>query len=222
MREERAACSRFNVGGVLLGQPFKIRRLGRFGVDADDPAACVGSLREVVDGGAWLQEAGIRIARTGRDNPGSNWISYPVDVEGYTNEIYYGIEQIGWDGLSKPSGMHREAYRELPSLPHRSEFAEVQEGLEANVDILEGTRFKEPLEEKYDVGGILLARPFKVTKIGPIRIFVNDVAAATAFYCNMMGLRVTEEISWKGHRCSFLRANTEHHSLDIYPLALRA
>jgi catechol 2,3-dioxygenase-like lactoylglutathione lyase family enzyme len=182
----------------------------------------VGSLREVVNGGAWLKEQGIRIARGGRDNPGSNWHSYPVDPEGHTNEIYYGIEQIGWDGLSKPKGMHRKDYHAAPELPHRSEFAEVEEGLEAKVDVLTGHRFKEPLAETHDVGGILLGRPFKIGKVGPVRIFSEDVDGTLAFYRDTMGLRVTEEASYHGHRCVFLRANTEHHSLAIYPSALRA
>jgi catechol 2,3-dioxygenase-like lactoylglutathione lyase family enzyme len=117
--------------------------------------------------------------------------------------------------------MHRRDYHQSPTLPHRSEFAEVEEGFEAGVDILKANRFKEPLEEKYDVGGILLARPFKVSKIGPIRIFVDDVEGVTTFYRDAMGLKVTEEVTWNGHRCVFLRANTEHHSLAIYPTALR-
>ena len=54
----------------------------------------VGSLREVVSGNTWLKEA-IRVVRTGRDAPGSNWHFYPVDPAGHTNELYYGIEQIG-------------------------------------------------------------------------------------------------------------------------------
>jgi len=287
--------SHFSVGGVLLDRPFRIRRLGHFGLDVDDIDAGVkfytemfglkisdpldfgarlpaeeqgkhgpgvgyfmrhgtdhhsfvlfprrvrramlkhlrdpmtinqitwqvGSLREVVEGSAWLKETGIKITRAGRDNPGSNWHVYPLDPEGHTNEIYYGIEQIGWDGLSKPKGMHRRDYHQSPSLPHRSEFAEVEEGFEAGVDILKATRFKEPLEETYDVGGILLARPFKVAKIGPIRIFVDDVEDVTTFYRDAMGLKVTEEVVWNGHRCVFLRANSEHHSLAIYPAALR-
>ena len=182
----------------------------------------VGSLREVVEGSTWLKETGIRIARAGRDNPGSNWHVYPLDPEGHTNEIYYGIEQIGWDGLSKPKGMHRRNYHESPALPHRSEFAEVEEGYADAVNVLDGYRFKEPLAEKYDVGGILLARPFKVTKIGPIRIFAEDVDDMTTFYRDAMGLKITEEIIWNGHRCVFMRANTEHHALAIYPMALRA
>jgi catechol 2,3-dioxygenase-like lactoylglutathione lyase family enzyme len=48
------------------------------------------------------------------------------------------------------------------------------------------------------------------------------MARALAFYRDVLGLAVTEEITWNGHRCVFLRANTEHHSLALYPVALRA
>lgn len=181
----------------------------------------VSSLREVVDGFNWLNSKGVKIIRSGRDNPGSNWHAYPLDPEGHTNEIYYGIEQIGWDGLSKPGGMHRRGYTTTPELPHQSEYAETQEGFKAGVDLMSATRAFEPLEEKYDVGGVLLGRPFKVTKVGPVRIFVDDVASALAFYRDSMGLCLTEEVEWNGHRCVFLRANTEHHSIAIYPMALR-
>jgi hypothetical protein len=37
-----------------------------------------------------------------------------------------------------------------------------------------------------------------------------------------MGLTVTHETEYEGHRCVFLRVNTEHHSLALYPLALRS
>jgi catechol-2,3-dioxygenase len=56
---------------------------------------------------------------------------------------------------------------------------------------------------------------------GPIRIFAADVAEATAFYRDAMGFTVTEEIEWHGHRCVFLRANTEHHTIALYSRALR-
>ena len=32
---------RFDVGGVMMPQPFKIRRLGHFGLNVPDPAACL-------------------------------------------------------------------------------------------------------------------------------------------------------------------------------------
>ncbi len=36
-----------------------------------------------------------------------------------------------------------------------------------------------------------------------------------------MGFIETEEVDYQGHRCVFLRNNTEHHSLALYPIALR-
>jgi catechol 2,3-dioxygenase-like lactoylglutathione lyase family enzyme len=75
---------------------------------------------------------------------------------------------------------------------------------------------------KYDVGGVLLARPFKVIKIGPVRLFVRDLQKCVDWYTQVLGLRVTEEVEYEGHRCVFLRCNTEHHSLALYPIELRA
>ena len=38
---EGTTSSSFNVGGVLLDRPFKIRRLGHFGLNVDDVKACL-------------------------------------------------------------------------------------------------------------------------------------------------------------------------------------
>lgn len=293
-----AAGEEFVVGGVRLKRPFRIRRLGHFGVNVHDPEASrgfyekllgfrisddidfgprlppgqrdklgpsvgyfsrhgtehhsfvffprrvlqavygyptdfpevtsnqitwqVGSLREVVDGFAWFKNRGSRIHRAGRDLPGSNWHFYPFDPDGHVNELFYGIEQIGWDGFSKPCTLHETRYTQPPELPHASEYAEVQKGLAAGVDPRTGWQQREPLEEKYDVGGVRLGRPFKIIRVGPVRIFVKDVETSLAFYRDQLGLLVTEEVVWQGHRCVFLRANTEHHSLALYPIALRA
>jgi catechol 2,3-dioxygenase-like lactoylglutathione lyase family enzyme len=289
----------FRVGGVELPRPFRVRRLGHFGVDIQDPEAGrrfyerllgfrvsdelemgervppelkgkvgstvgyfsrhgtdhhsfvwfprrarqvlladehkafpevttnqitwqVGSLREVVSGIDYMRKRDVRIRRTGRDNPGSNWHFYPFDPEGHTNELYYGIEQIGWEGLSKPPKMHTVSYHQAPDLPHRSEYAEVNDDLVTAIDPRSGWRAKEWLEEKYDVGGVLLGRPFKVVRIGPVRLFVRDMDKVVTFYRDTLGLTVTEEVTWHGHRCVFLRCNTEHHTMALYPVALRA
>ncbi len=288
----------FVIGGVRLARPFRIRRLGHFGIDVQDPEVTrefytrlfgfrvsdrldltgrlpeeelqkhgprigyftrhgtehhsfvffprralsavhsirrefpevttnqitwqVGSLREVVDGCEWFKGKGVRVHRAGRDTPGSNWHFYPVDPEGHVNELFYGIEQVGWDGYSKPPAMHHIRYNEPPRLPHRSEYAEVRAGFGDGIDPRTGWRHDETVEEKYDVGGVLLARPFKVVRIGPVRLFVKDLDRALAFYRDELGLTVTEEVTWRGQRCVFLRANTEHHSLGLYPIALRA
>ena len=294
-----AVTESFSVGGVELPRPFRVRRLGHFGVDIKDPEAGrrfyeqllgfrvsdeldmgarippelkgkvgstvgyfsrhgtdhhsfvwfprearkallpeeakafpevttnqitwqVGSLREVVSGLDYMKRHDVRIRRAGRDTPGSNWHFYPFDPEGHTNELYYGIEQIGWDGCSKPPSLHKISYHKPPDLPHRSEYAEVTQELDTNVDPRTGWRTKEWLEEKYDVGGVLLGRPFKVVRIGPVRLFVKDVDAVVPFYRDTLGLTVTEEVTWHGHRCVFLRCNTEHHTMALYPVALRA
>lgn len=288
----------FNVGGVFLERPFKIRRLGHFGFNlvhaeeglrfyADllgfrisdvidysrratgpdqlkglgDPRGYfmrygtdhhafvlfnkrvrdalggrsqlgpevtinqitwqVGSLREVGHAINWFGEKGVKLQRSGRDMPGSNWHTYLYDPDGHTNELYYGIEQIGWNGHSKPKAMYHRGFHEAPELPQISELHEVQQAMRDGVDLLSGYRDIERLPVKYDVDGVLLPRPFKIVRIGPVSLFVKDLQAAESFYRETLGFILTEEVRWKGHRCLFLRANTEHHSLALYPLAVR-
>jgi catechol 2,3-dioxygenase-like lactoylglutathione lyase family enzyme len=294
--------NKFNVGGVLLDRPFKIRRLGHFGyntykmdesmhfyrdllgfrvTDTLDFAKAiprpglfdglptttgyftthgtdhhshvifpkavfdrmgggsagghqanpevttnqitwqVGTLREVGDGIDWFKSIGVNPGRIGRDVPGSNWHSYPPDPEGHTNEIYYGIEQIGWNLQSKPPGVRKRGFHEKPDLPQICEYQELEMFKAEGMDLNSGYRHIEKGPFKYDVGGVLLARPFKVIKIGPVRLFVKDLAKCLEFYTKILGLRVTEEVDYEGHRCVFLRCNTEHHSLALYPVALR-
>ena len=181
----------------------------------------VGSLREVADATAWFRDSGTGIRRTGRDMPGSNWHVYPLDPEGHINELYYGIEQIGWDGRSKPHALHKDHIQDTPDLPYISEYQEVEEAVGREVNVFSGYRHDSSLEAKFDVGGILLERPFKVVRIGPLRVFVDDMAAMETYYRECLGLSLTEEVTWNGHRCVFLRANTDHHSLALYPMALR-
>jgi catechol 2,3-dioxygenase-like lactoylglutathione lyase family enzyme len=287
---------KFNVGGVLLNQPFKIRRLGHFGfnlVNMDDGVhfytdllgfrvsdvidysararnpdqlaglgdangyftRCgtdhhalvlfnqrvrkalgrlspkgitvnqitwqVGSMSEVGIAIRWFTEQGIKLNRSGRDMPGSNWHTYLNDPDGFQNELYYGIEQIGWNGHSKPKAMYDREFHEPPPLPQIAEQQEVDNALASNLDVLSGHRHVERLPATYDVDGILLPRPFKVVRIGPVSLFVTNLEAAESFYRQNLGFTFTEEVVWKGHRCVFLRCNTEHHSLALFPLALR-
>jgi catechol 2,3-dioxygenase-like lactoylglutathione lyase family enzyme len=294
--------AKYDVGGVLLDRPFKIRRLGHFGFNVSDATMeeCrrfyvdllgfrisdeagfasrlpedqlaglqhptgyftrhnsdhhtfvlfnrdvmdrltrmggrdsrpdvtinqitwqVGSLAEVSNGATWFGEQGVPIVRTGRDMPGSNWHTYVLDPDGHTNELYYGIEQVGWEGYSKPRTMYHRGFRTPPELPQMSEFDEVQQALADGVDLESGYRHVDSLPATYDVGGILLPRPFKVTRIGPVSLFVADVEAATAFYRDRLGFTVTEEVTWQGERCVYLRANTEHHALALFPVGFRA
>jgi catechol 2,3-dioxygenase-like lactoylglutathione lyase family enzyme len=71
------------------------------------------------------------------------------------------------------------------------------------------------------VQGILLARPFKIVKHGPVNLFVDNVERATDWFVRTLGFIVTEETRCEGERCVFLRNGTEHHSLALFPVALR-
>ena len=184
----------------------------------------VGTLREVVDGRQWLTEKQVRVARPGgRDARGANWNFTVTDTDFISNEIYYGMDQIGWDGVSKPVPICPK-YDELPALgaAAQPDFPMARKAIEDGLDLRTGLHQRPFGEPKYDVDGIMLARPFRVVRNGPIRLFARDVDAATRFYADTMGLTVTEEIEWRGHRAVFLRANTEHHTMALYPLALRA
>jgi catechol 2,3-dioxygenase-like lactoylglutathione lyase family enzyme len=291
-----SANGKFDVGGVLLDQPFKIRRLGHFGFNlsnmeegvrfyvdllgfrisdvidysrrAKDPAQVaglgdpngyftrygtdhhamvlfpkrvrdalgrhehpgitvnqitwqVGSLGEVGNAIKWFDERGIKQQRSGRDMPGSNWHTYLYDPDGQSNELYYGIEQIGWNGHSKPRAMYDRGFDKPPELPQIAEFDEVEQARARGVDIISGYRHVEKLPASYDVDGVLLPRPFKIVRLGPVYLFAEDLEAALKFYRDTMGFTLTEEVLWQSHRCLFLRCNTEHHSLALFPLAAR-
>ena len=40
----------------------------------------------------------------------------------------------------------------------------------------------------------MLQRPFKVTKIGPVNLFVADIDRSERFYTELLGLTKTEEV----------------------------
>jgi catechol 2,3-dioxygenase-like lactoylglutathione lyase family enzyme len=174
------------------------------------------SLNEPVHAVDYLAERGIQLSRTGRDGAGSNWATYFFDPDGHVNELYYGIEQIGWDGYSKPAE-YRRPEREKVKLPVKSELDEIQESLATGVPPHSGHRHVETMPPIYEVGGIMLPRPFKIVKHGPVNIFVEDVARSTEFYVREVGFDVVEEATWQGERCAFLRCNSEHHSLGLFP-----
>lgn len=182
----------------------------------------VGTMEEVFAAADYFEQKQVEIRRVGRDMPGSNWHTYIRDPDGHTVELYYGMEQIGWDGRSKPEAMYDRAFRVRPELPQISEEQEVRDAVARGVDIGAGNAIRDRSQEEYVVAGVRLPRPFKITNIGPMSLFVDDVAASEAFYVHTMGFAATECVTFKGHRCVFLRNGGEHHSLSLFPKALRA
>lgn len=191
------------------------------GVTVNQISWQVGSLSEIVNAETWLRDLGCTIQRTGRDMPGSNWHTYFYDPEGHTNELFYGMEQVGWSGRSKPRDLYKYGARTTPPLPQPSETEEISSALEEGIAVDEGSRIVPESGPRFEVGGILLSRPFKIVRIGPLRLFMSDVEGARRFYETVVGLKVTEEFDFEGQHCVLLRANTEHHSVGLYPIELR-
>ncbi|WP_425065252.1 VOC family protein [Reyranella sp.] len=181
----------------------------------------VGTMDEVFAAADYFRERDVEIRRVGRDMPGSNWHTYIRDPDGHTVELYYGMEQIGWDGRSKPESMYYRGFGEAPDLPQISEEQEVRDAIAKGLDINAGNVIQDLSGEEHVVAGTRLPRPFKITSIGPMSLFVADVEASEAFYTRMMGFIRTETVTWKGHRCVYLRNGSEHHSLSLFPKALR-
>jgi catechol-2,3-dioxygenase len=181
----------------------------------------VGTLEEVANAHEYFAQRQVTISRLGRDFPGSNWAVYVLDPDGHRVEFYYGMEQIGWDRRSKPNAAYVQAVRNGFSLPQPSEMTEIMTSEQSGVALDSGFRPVEDLPHHYCVGGVMLQRPFKVTKIGPVNLFVADLAQSERFYTELLGLSKTEEVTYRGHRCVYLRCGTDHHAIGLFPRALR-
>ena len=209
---------------VLIDASVGRARSDRYdrGVTINQMSFQVGTLREVVDAHEMMQREDMPIWRVGRDVPGSNWAVYFVDPDGHTVELFYGMEQIGWDRQSKPQSSFLPFRTfERPVLPQPAEYDEVVGVERAGGDVTAGHRWTETRAPAYDVGGVLLPRPFRVVNTGPVSLYVADVDASVAFYRDRLGLAVTEEVDVDGERVAFLRTGTEHHTIALVPLRLR-
>ena len=52
------------------------------------------------------------------------------------------------------------------------------------------------MDEAFDVGGVRLARPFKLLRLGHFGINATDPEAAREFYCRLLGFRVSDPIDF--------------------------
>lgn len=183
----------------------------------------VGSLEEVDNAHKFFEKKGIKINRRGRDMPGSNWHCYFQTPEGQTCEVYYGMEQVGVNGRSKPMGYYDRRFDGEFPLPQLSDFDEREAAKAKGVSMEDGYERKDlGGEARFIVAGVKLPRPFKVTSIGPVGVFVDDMEASVAFYRDILGFKVTETVNYKGHDFVFLRYGSEHHTLKLYPIEARA
>ncbi|MFI5269767.1 MAG: VOC family protein [Chloroflexota bacterium] len=116
---------------------------------------------------------------------------------------------------------HERHFRYAPDLPQIPDGEETLQLLDQGIDIHGGPADLERAGQ-YEVEGVMLQRPFRIVRIGPVRLFAKHLDVAERFYRDTLGFAVTEEVTFQGRRCVFLRNNTEHHALALYPLDLRA
>lgn len=187
----------------------------------DHMALECGSLAELVASQAYFRERDVPIVRAGRYFPGSNWHILVRDPDGHTIELFCNLEQIGWNGRTKPAAMYDRLLDEPPTQPQPSEDVEVLQAMKSGIDFDNGHWSGEGTRGRWSVDGILRPRPFQVTHVGPLKLFVRDVDRSARFYGEVLGLKLTEETLVHGHRCLFLRAGTAHHALGLIPLDLK-
>jgi catechol 2,3-dioxygenase-like lactoylglutathione lyase family enzyme len=277
--------AKYNVGGIALDRPFKIRRLGHFGFNAEnleasrhfyfdllgffitEPAGAgyfgrhagdhhsfalfdkkrfnereyvgakakhfrpendinqitwqVQSIAEMADATKYFHDIGVEVIREGRaGGGGSQYHLYVWDPGDQVFELYYGIEQISWNGYARPVAM-RHGTQTAPAEPQLPEYELVNRDLKNGINILDGKRIVSDMPLKYDVDGVLLPQPFKITKVGPVKLFVDDYEALKRWHTEVMGFTLTEEVEWQGERCGFFRCDNEHHSLGLFPKSWR-
>lgn len=191
------------------------------GVTVNQISFQVSSLEEVMNANSMLVDEGSPVWRVGRDVPGSNWAVYFTDPDAHTVELFYGMEQVGWDRRSKSKAFAKYASIAAPALPQPSELDEIRAVVAAGDDTDSGHVWDDVRAAEYNVGGVLLPRPFKVVNSGPISLFVTDLDASVAFYRDRMGMAVTEESDCLGQRVVHLRTGTEHHTVTLLPVELR-
>ncbi len=281
----KSNATKYNVGGIALDRPFKIRRLGHFGFNAanleasrrfyfdllgffvTEPAGAgyfgrhagdhhsfalfekkkfnerqyagdnakhfreendinqitwqVQSVTEMAEATKYFHDLGVEVMREGRaGGGGSQYHLYVWAPDEQIFELYYGIEQISWNGYARPVAM-RHGNAVAPTEPQLPEYELVSRDMKNGISVLDGRRWLSEMPLKYNVDGVLLPQPFKITRVGPVKLFVDDYEKLTRWHMDVLGFTLTEEIAWQGERCAFLRCDNEHHSLGIFPKSWR-
>src|SRR3954466_3560196 len=82
----------------------------------------------------------------------------------------------------------------------------------------------------YDVGGVLLERPFKIRRLGHFGFNVDRLEEAPHFYVALLGFMISDEIAFGARltpeqkaasgqegRGYFTRYGSDHHSFVLFP-----
>ncbi|MGZ8529620.1 MAG: VOC family protein [Candidatus Binatia bacterium] len=181
----------------------------------------VQSVAEMAGATKYFHDIGVEVMREGRaGGGGSQFHLYVWAPDEQIFELYYGIEQISWNGYARPVAM-RHGTAVAPSEAQLPDYQLITEDINKGVPVLAGARYVSAMPLKYNVDGVLLPQPFKITRVGPVKLFVDDYERLKRWHMEVLGFTLTEEVEWQGERCAFLRCNNEHHSLGIFPKSWR-
>jgi catechol 2,3-dioxygenase-like lactoylglutathione lyase family enzyme len=74
------------------------------------------------------------------------------------------------------------------------------------------------IQPSYDVGGVLLERPFKIRRLGHFGFNFTNVEQALHFYTDLLGFAVSDEINFGPNATGyFTRYGTDHHAFVLFP-----
>ena len=181
----------------------------------------VQSVAEMAGATKYFHDIGVEVMREGRaGGGGSQFHLYVWAPDEQIFELYYGIEQISWNGYARPVAM-RHGTAVAPSEAQLPDYQLITEDINKGIPVLDGARYVSAMPLKYNVDGVLLPQPFKITRVGPVKLFVDDYEKLKRWHMEVLGFTLTEEVDWQGERCAFLRCNNEHHSLGIFPKSWR-
>ena len=181
----------------------------------------VQSVAEMAGATKYFHDIGVEVMREGRaGGGGSQFHLYVWAPDEQIFELYYGIEQISWNGYARPVAM-RHGTAVAPKEPQLPDYQLITDDLNQGINVLDGARYVSKMPLKYNVDGLLLPQPFKITRVGPVKLFVDDYDKLKRWHTQVLGFTLTEEVEWQGERCAFLRCNNEHHSLGIFPKSWR-
>jgi hypothetical protein len=69
----------------------------------------LGSYKQLRDGIVFLKEHGVTIHHLPSELfPGIDYSAIAIDPEGHAIQLYYYMEQIGWDGKPRPASQRRK------------------------------------------------------------------------------------------------------------------
>jgi len=76
----------------------------------------VGSYEQLRSATAFLKEKGVKFVNTIPPDlyPGIDYAAHALDPDGHAIQLYYYMEQVGWDGKPRPQRLRRAVQEEWP------------------------------------------------------------------------------------------------------------